>query len=312
MAAMKTAFWPADLAPTWARWQIGLGCVCLLLVAGCGLSNQTLKTEHRYWPLAQDDRDDTMTIGKVASEYAVTTEYSLRYTVKITAPAGPYLLRGTDPNGGRYFEPMYNRGVQLVYTGATVMGSAKPEVMRGGVHLDARGAASLYWFWDSNYMDTAARVPAPGLEMTLSTEIDSARRQARLDREAAAQRAEALRQAEIEKRRALAAELAAARDRARVQCAAEQCERDFAQAQVYLLKHADMRIQVATPTLIETYNATSEGSLQMRLLRAPIADGRWEIVLTVHCREESKPTDDRCSKRLIDAYKGFLPHMQRQ
>lgn len=287
------------------------------LVAGCGMSNQALRAEYPYRTVTQDDADDTITLAKLSSDAVVTTDYNLRYKLSVTAPAGDYVLRAKDSSGGRYFSPRASyKSIQLAYIGLTLLGTPKPDPVNGGIYVDPQGLSYVYWFWDT---DTAApvRVQAPGLSVAITVEIDEERVRARLERiekerRAKAQQAaeEERKAAEAERRRAMLAALAAARSRDRVQCVGDQCERAFALAQAYLLKQADMRIQVATPTLIETYNATSDGQLQMRLLRVPTTGDRWEIVISAHCRDERKDSEERCTRKLIDAYSGFLPHMQ--
>lgn len=290
-----------------------------MLVAGCGMSNKTLRFEYPYRAVTQDESDDTITLARISTDANVTTDYNLRYKLSVTAPAGEYVLRGRDSSGGRYFSPRASyKSVMLAYVGITLLGSAKPDPVTGGIYIDEQGLVYLYWFWDSD-ISTPVRVSAPGLSVAVTVETAEDRvraREQRLERERLARAkdlAEAERKAvETERKRAMFAALAAARSRDRVQCAGEQCERAFALAQSYLLRQADMRIQVATPTLIETYNATSDGQLQMRLLRVPTTGDRWEIVLSAHCRDERKESEERCTRKLIETYNGFLPHMQAQ
>ena len=289
----------------------------MVSIAGCGTSNQALKTEWPYRIVTQDDADDTVTIARLATDATVTTEYNFRYWLTVTAPAGEYTLKAIDSSGGRYFAPRGRASVTLTYTtSVSLRGNAEPDAYDGGIHVDSQGTVSLYWLWNSDSVN-AARAPLPNVTVSISAEIDQERLRARLEREqreymALAKRLEAeeaKRKAEQAKRDLLAA-LALARSRDRVECAGAQCDRAFAQAQAYLLMQADMRIQVATPTLIETYNATADGQLQMRLLRVPTTGDRWEIVLTAHCRDERMTSEERCNRKLLEAYGGFLPHMQ--
>lgn len=149
--------------------------------------------------------------------------------------------------------------------------------------------------------------------MSISTEPDVERVRERLAREEKKHAADAERARLRQQRLDLEAALASARTLNRLQCVGgSQCDRSFAQAQAYLLKQADMRIQVATPTLIETYNGTSEGQISMRLLRVPAAGDKWDIVLSAWCRRAETELSIRCMQKLIEAYAGFLPHMQQQ
>lgn len=290
------------------------------LLASCAVSNPTLKARHEFIGIPPESAAEQITLARLAEAVEVSTDYSLRYTLLAKAAAGEYILDGTDSKGGRYFKHRKHEPVMLTYVKPAVLGSARPEVEEapGGIHVDAQGGVALYWFWDY----TPVVVPAPGVKVTLSTEPDRDRIRARQEREererrARAQQLEEQEYAELAKRRAaeylesLEQKLAVARTRDRVQCiGGTPCDRAFAQAQAYLLQQADMRIQVATPTLIETYAGTADGQVSMRLIRVPAAGERWEIVLSAWCREERKGTRI-CLEKLVDTYGGFLPHMQR-
>jgi hypothetical protein len=279
------------------------------LLVGCGTSNQALKAQHPYLAISQSDADDTVTLATITSNAVAETDFNLRFTLRITAPAGDYVLKGKDYSGGRYFGARSFKRVSLDYVGPSFKRESEPDFFDGGVFVDAQGLTYLYWFWDDKTQPV--RVPAPNLKVAVSTEIDQARvrdRQQREERERLAT-AQKLRdqRAKQEQKEALAAALS----RDRVSCAGEQCDRAFAQGQAYLLKQADMRIQVATSTLIETYNANEDGRLSMRLLKVPTAGGRWEIVMSANCRDEKGIFEDVCALKLLNVYSGFLPHMQR-
>ncbi|MBK7060833.1 MAG: hypothetical protein IPH51_10130 [Rubrivivax sp.] len=277
------------------------------LLGGCGMSNQTLKVEYPYLAVVQDDADETVTIARTTADGVVATEYNLRNTLTVRAPAGWYYLDGKDSAGGRYFATRGWPIVTLTYSGLTLLGSAKPETVNGGIYVDAQGLVSVYWFWEADRY-SPVRLRAPGLAVSISTEIDQDRRRARLEREERARLAKATqleadrlakaKQLEAEEarlkaeqhKRTLQAALALAQSRDRVQCAGAQCDRAFAQAQAYLLKQTDMRIQVATSTLIETYNPTSDGRLSMRLLRVPTAGDRWKSCSALSVAMNNKTT----------------------
>jgi hypothetical protein len=282
-----------------------------ILLVGCGTSNQGLKSEYVFRFVTQADTDDSITFVRVSEDVLISADYNARYKLSVSAPAGDYVLRGTDSSGGRYFAARGHKALTIQYVGATLLGAPKPESHNGGVFLDSEGRPHLYWFWGDEYV-SPARVPAPRLSVALSTQIDPERVYARKSREERERTAKAKELAEAERRRVLFATLALARTRDRVQCSGEQqCDRAFALAQAYLLKQADMRIQVATGTLVETYNATSDGQIQMRLLRVPSMGDRWEVVISAHCRDELRDSEEQCAKKLIEVYSGFLPHMQR-
>jgi len=293
---------------------LAIGCVALL--ASCGTSNQTLKAEHEYRGIHRATGDETITIARLAEDVEVSTDYNLRYKLIAKATAGEYALDGEDSSGGRYFSHRWHQQVTLYYSTPIALVQAKPDPTPGGLFVDAQGRVSLYWLWDGN----ATRVPAPGVTVVISTEPDHDRIRAREEKEERERRAkleqeqrERLVEEAYRRKAAALAALAEAQSRDRVQCAGPECERAFAKAQAYLLKQSDMKIQVATPTLIETYNATSDGQLSMRLIRIPAAGDRWEIVISAQCRDDrpKRPeAEDLCVKRLTEAYSGFLPHMQ--
>lgn len=305
----------------------------LLVTAGCRTSNQALKTEHQFWRVAQDESDETLTIARLDADRTVVTDFNLKYTLAVRARAGDYVLAATDA-GGRYFTPRGYGRLTLTYKGLTLLGDPSPEYVDGGLYLDKEGHVFLYWFWGT---DKPTRVAAPGTAVSVSLEVDRDKVNARLDRE---QREELARRAAIAEKEAEAArarqaaadaeerekrakeatariaaavaEIADARAKARAQCpGVAQCDRDFARAQAYLLQQADMRVQVATPTLIETYNAQKEGDLQLRLLRVPTSGERWEITLTAHCKAEINWLRICADKELL-AYSGFTTHMGRR
>lgn len=291
--------------------------VVACLLAGCGTSNRALRGEHYLTRASAPAGEEMVVMARLTGRTAVTTEYNLRYKLQAQVADGEYELRWVDGVGGRYF--VHRGGVQVAlrYDGVALT-AAKPEQVDGGVAVDAQGAAYIFWLWDGP-LEPATRIAAPGLQVAISTEVDQRQRDARLAREANERRdrearelAEAERRRDEEMRQTMRRDLAAAKQRARVSCVGAECERVFARAQVYLLQQSDMRIQVATSTLIETYNATEDGRVQMRLLRAPTSGDRWEIMLTAECRDDRKALEVVCLRRLTSIYSGFLPHMQGQ
>ncbi len=279
----------------------------------------------------QSPDDDTATTARLPSAIKATTEYNMRYKLTISAPAGEYELVAYDASGGRYLAPRGAGRVDLLYSGVAVIGGPSSESVIGGIHVAHDGVASLYWFWagDSIYPN---RIPVSGLQVAVTTDIDPGRRADRLEREARAKQAkldaeERERQAKLEaeerERQAAAergrrarqqADLAAAMLRNSVKCVGvAQCDRTFAQAQAYVLQQSDMRIQVATNTLIETYNGNDAGKISMRIVRAPTAGDAWEVQMTAACNDDKRPDryGDICERALLAVYSGFLPHMQR-
>lgn len=316
--------------------KMKLGWLLVALMAGCGTNNKALHVEHFISRIQSEATDETRLVARLSGELSAATEFNLRYTLVAQLAAGEYVLKGTDGGAGRYFVHVRDLPVVLTYKGLTLVGKPSVETAPGGVFVGGDGAVFIYWQTDGD-AGAATRVPAPALVATVVREVDQQRRNARLAREedsrreaaeklqrersererAEAQEAERSRAAaerlrSAQRKAALRAKLAEVSMKDRVQCQSAQCERAFAWAQAYLLKQADMRIQLATPTLIETHNADEEGRVQIRLLRVPAAGERWEIVLSAYCRDEREATEEVCLARLVDVYGGFLPHMQRQ
>lgn len=297
------------------RLMVAVVALCAAL-AGCGSSNTMLKNQHSY-RLDASDQGETVEVATLPSAAVATIDYNVRYALTITAPAGEYVFKGKEWRGGKYFEFRRTGFVWLEYKSKVIGKDPDREYVIGGIYIAPDGATEVYWHWGDR-SEGAVRVPVSGVKVSLSQEIDPERQRAKRERDERERLAEIKRQQEEEARQlaeqrkaALLAELAEAKRRDRVLCAgAAQCDRAFALAQAYLLKQADMRIQVATSTLIETYNATEDGRLQMRLVRVPTAGDQWEVVISAACRNESRHYEEVCSRKLLAAYSGFLPHMR--
>jgi hypothetical protein len=277
-----------------------------VLVTGCGMNNQLLEANYRHYPIVRSDTDENRTFVRLSEEVSVTTDYSVRYKVSAVASPGDYPLRGQGSEGGRY----YQRHVDLHYHGTMGIKNTSQERITGGIYISPTGETSVYWFWNDEE-DMVTRVPTAGLKISAVTELDEDRRQARLAREAQLQQAKSAADEKRAEGDRLRAELADAMKRNRLECVgAAPCDRMFAQGQAYLLQHSDMRIQVATNTLIETYNATDSGKVSMRLVRLPMPGDRWDIQVTAACHAPRPQDIDGCNRRLLAIYSGYLRHMQ--
>jgi hypothetical protein len=119
--------------------------------------------------------------------------------------------------------------------------------------------------------------------------------------------------AAIESRRRQAAEAVAAKDSAIFRCkGAEQCDRAFLLAQLYVARNADAGIQVATSSLVET-RTPEAGKIGMTVVRSPMAGDESQIRLTVTCRVGDGPTLEMrsaCTERETSAYRAFAPFVQ--
>jgi len=195
----------------------------------------------------------------------------------------------------------WRRGDAQAYTG-TIRGSIFFElrdgkivnVPEGGIFSDAaRRRVNDKWL--------AAREAADAER--LAAEEKAKQERARK----AAQEAEAAKAYAAEEAREMAAE-AVARSNARYSCADKlMCGKVFALAQIYVAQNADQKIQVATDTIIETYNPTEPGKLGMSIVKAP-GKGTQEVVeITATCKDEGRIYASLCRKKRTAVYAGFQP-----
>jgi hypothetical protein len=85
------------------------------------------------------------------------------------------------------------------------------------------------------------------------------------------------------------------------------CDKAFSLTQIYLNQSADMKIQVATDTIVETYNSTEDGKLGLKAIRVPGKGASARIVLTATCKDEKGYFAETCRLVKLRAYQGFRP-----
>jgi hypothetical protein len=88
------------------------------------------------------------------------------------------------------------------------------------------------------------------------------------------------------------------------------CTKMFSLAQIYISKHADQKIQVATDTIIETYNPTDAFKIGMTIIKTPKQGSNEEVALTVNCKDPSAESTSYCRLKRIQIYAGFRPFME--
>ena len=68
-------------------------------------------------------------------------------------------------------------------------------------------------------------------------------------------------------------------------CENEQdCKEKWNAAQAWIATNCGMKIQIATDTIIETYNPTGGSTrLAARAIKEPLGDGKYRIVINVWC-----------------------------
>lgn len=89
------------------------------------------------------------------------------------------------------------------------------------------------------------------------------------------------------------------------------CSKIFALAQIYASQNADQKIQVATDTIIETYNPTDGGKVGIAIVKMP-RHGSTEIIsITPNCREgEFNAYASLCRAKRTRIYAGFRPFIE--
>ncbi len=64
----------------------------------------------------------------------------------------------------------------------------------------------------------------------------------------------------------------------------QDCKDKWSAAQIWVSRNCGMKIQIATDTLIETYNSVgSSTNLAARVVKEPIGDGKYRIVINTGC-----------------------------
>lgn len=141
----------------------------------------------------------------------------------------------------------------------------------------------------------------------------------RIEKEAEATRQREIRQRQEDERkrikqeelRAKVAELLEAEKLAVVFCPDKTaCDKAFSLTQIYLNQTADMKIQVATDTIVETYNPTEDGKLGLKAIRIPGKGSSAAITLTATCKDEKGFYVESCRLGKLRAYKEFRPFVE--
>lgn len=85
-----------------------------------------------------------------------------------------------------------------------------------------------------------------------------------------------------------------------------ECEKAFSLTQIYMSEKSDMKIQVATEAIIETFNPTDSMKIGLKAIKIPKQGDTAEIVLTVSCRDESRESfKEVCDGKLLSIYTGY-------
>lgn len=100
--------------------------------------------------------------------------------------------------------------------------------------------------------------------------------------------------------------LMAAKRNAVIHCLTkEECEKAFALTQIYVSEYSDMKIQVATGTIIETYNPSEDGKIGMKATKIPSIGTTADIFITANCKDEKSFFNELCSMKLLMIFESF-------
>jgi DNA-directed RNA polymerase beta subunit len=135
----------------------------------------------------------------------------------------------------------------------------------------------------------------------------------RLAKKAASAKAEAVRQ---EREDAQATEeiaaLMAASEQAYIVCRDKtNCTKIFSLAQIFITENADQKIQVATDTVIQTYNATADGNIAASIIKMPGSGSNEKITLTLNCKSEGAGFEKSCRAKQTRIYNAFRPYIEK-
>jgi hypothetical protein len=112
----------------------------------------------------------------------------------------------------------------------------------------------------------------------------------------------------------LRAELSTAAERARYYCTTkDECQKAFSLTQIFISENADMKIQVATDTIVETYNATQEMNVALKAIKIPGAGTSSQIALSGNCKGLEREPDgisDLCVQKMLRIFRAYPDFMR--
>lgn len=108
-------------------------------------------------------------------------------------------------------------------------------------------------------------------------------------------------------------DLHVASSRARFPCQGKfKCEKYFSLTQIYISENSDMRIQLATDTIIETHNPSKLFYVGLKATKTPGKLDNAEIRLSATCKDsDNDDYRDACNKKLILIYNNYPKFMQK-
>lgn len=90
-----------------------------------------------------------------------------------------------------------------------------------------------------------------------------------------------------------------------------ECEKAFSLTQIFVSENSDMKIQVATDTIVETYNPSESMKTALKAIKIPMRGDSAEIVLTASCRDEGHESfKDICDQKMLSVYVAYPSFLQ--
>ena len=106
----------------------------------------------------------------------------------------------------------------------------------------------------------------------------------------------------LERIRRLKIDLADAESNASVRCREKlECDKVFSLTQIFINDESDMKIQLATDSIVETYNSVDTGKIGMKAIRIPGVGTSAAIILTINCKGDN----ELCWVKMTQKYRGF-------
>lgn len=98
-----------------------------------------------------------------------------------------------------------------------------------------------------------------------------------------------------------------AKKNAELLCTLSECERYFSLAQIFVNENSDMKIQVSTDTVVETYNPTDDRKVGMTIYNIPLSQTNGKVKLKLSCKTNSDNDKSFCMALETNLYEMFKP-----
>ena len=89
------------------------------------------------------------------------------------------------------------------------------------------------------------------------------------------------------------------------------CDKAFSLTQIFINENADMKIQTATDTIIETHSPAEKKMISLKAIKMPKSGSSAEIILGGYCRADGYEWYiERCSEKLLSVYLEYPKYMR--